>query len=106
MLPTTPKVAREITMVGWPLRLPARVPSPSGMNDSATPASVATMACRRLTPNAKMIAPKTTAAMEEFAANQSQNSRAERPTRCSIGVGSRPTFSAVLTGGATRESSS
>ena len=60
MLPTRPKVARETIMVGWPLHLPARVPSPSGRNERATPATMATIVWRRLIPRPNSIAPTAT----------------------------------------------
>jgi hypothetical protein len=38
-LPIVPKVARDTTIVGWLLRLPARVPTASGKIDNAAPMS-------------------------------------------------------------------
>ncbi len=79
MLPTRPKVARDTTIVGCPLRLPASVDRPSGKNERAMPARVATMDWRRLIPSPKIAAPRPMLSSEALAANHSQNIRAARP---------------------------
>jgi hypothetical protein len=80
-LPSNPKVARDTIMVGWPLRLPASVESPSGMNESTMPAKIATTDWLRLRPSPNTAAPKPMLSIDEFEANHSQNCRAALPTR-------------------------
>jgi predicted dehydrogenase len=73
--------------------------------DAGTPTNVATSACRRLTPSAKMIVPNTTAATEEFAARICRMHRNE-PQMDSQVTTWRTSTPSTGTGGRSRRASS
>ena len=90
LAPSTPKVARVITMVGALPRLPAMEIMPTSRNDTTTPMMVMMVACQKEIPNPRAHAPYDMANMEMFAANQGQNMLAGVPLRSSSEIVSMP----------------